>query len=195
MDTRDTTAMINPSTDVPEGPNSSGGISTRAISCGGYKGTYYTISNTSKVKKVTHASRHSNFTPDNATTSYTSEYRTQLDAGVTFTVGSSADFNGVLAKMSATTNVSLALNKSKTTASNVGITATIRPGKFVVVAAGNTKVTGNWTKNVCTSGSAGLTTPAKGTARSFGVRENTAIQCGLSAPAGSLAAIAKSRYC
>jgi hypothetical protein len=207
VDVTDTTVMIDPSQEVDGdeppvfstgGPiwlGGSGGVSPAAISCDGYKGTWYTTSNVAKVKKITHAAKYSNFTSSNATATYSSVHQTTLSAGITLTAGASAEAGIILSKLATSASVSLAANGSKTTSSNIGISATIKPKKFVVVAAGNMNVTGNWVKNVCSSGTSGVVAAAKGTSRSFAIRETTAIQCDLSAPAGSLAALAKSRYC
>lgn len=50
-------------------------------------------------------------------------------------------------------------------------------------------------ENVCSSGSAGVVAGAKGTSRSYTIRETTAVECGLKTPAGSLANLASTRYC
>lgn len=60
----------------------SGGIvgTPAAISCGGFAGSYYTVTNISKVKKVTHASKYYNGTSSNAKATYSSEKQLTLTA-------------------------------------------------------------------------------------------------------------------
>jgi len=126
----------------------SGGVigTPAAISCGGFAGSYYTVSNISKVKKVTHASKRYNGTSSNSTASYSSAKQQTLTAGVTYSAGVSAegtaDFRAVAAKLEANTRLDLAASGSKTSGSTLSISATIKPKKYVVVAAGNTQVTG-----------------------------------------------------
>ncbi|WP_345473034.1 hypothetical protein QMQ05_03445 [Glutamicibacter ectropisis] len=179
----------------------SGGIvgTPAAISCGGFAGSYYTVTNISKVKKVTHASKYYNGTSSNAKATYSSEKQLTLTAGLTYSVGASTgatvDFKAVAAKLEANTRLDLAASGSKTSGSTLSISATIKPKKYLVVAAGNTQVTGKWKKNYCASGNSGVVVKASGTGKSHTIRETAAVQCDLSQPSGSLAGLAKSRYC
>lgn len=173
-----------------------GGVATpAAISCGGFSGTYYTVNNVTKIKKVTHASKHYNGTSSNSKASYSSAKQSTLTAGLTYSTGGSASFNTVRAKLEGSSRLDLAASGSKTSGSTLSIDATIKPRKYVVVTAGNTEVTGKWKKNYCASGNAGLVVKASGTGKSHAIRETATVQCDLSQPKGSLAALAKSRYC
>ncbi|MHA6966495.1 hypothetical protein ACX5K5_02090 [Glutamicibacter bergerei] len=166
-----------------------------AISCGGYSGTYYDVTNVTKVKKVTHASKHYNGTSSNSTATYTSAKQLTLTAGLTYSTGGSASFNTVVAKFEGTTGLSLAASGARTSGSTLSISATIKPKKYVVVAAGNSEVTGKWKKNYCASGNSGLIVQATGTGKSHAIRETATVQCDLTQPSGSLAGTVKSKYC
>ncbi|QXQ11347.1 hypothetical protein [Paeniglutamicibacter sp. Y32M11] len=195
VDSRDTTVLIEPSSGTLDGPNSSGGFYTWAVPCDGFKGSWYTTTNVKKAKTITHADMYSNFTSKSATATRQAGHETTLSAGITVTAGAAAEAGVILGKLSTSASVAIAGNGSKTSSNSIGISATINPGKYLVVAAGNVKVTGNWTKNVCSSGSAGVVAGAKGTSRSYTIRETTAVECGLKTPAGSLANLASTRYC
>jgi len=75
--------------------------------------------------------------------------------GLTYSVGGSASLIVVEIELEASTRLDLAASGSRTSGSTLSISATIKPKKYVVVAAGNTQVTGKWKKNYCASGSSG----------------------------------------
>lgn len=60
--------VATPALAAGDEPISGGVIGTpAAINCGGFAGSYYAVTNISKVKKVTHASKHYNGTSSNST--------------------------------------------------------------------------------------------------------------------------------
>jgi len=152
--------VATPALAAGDEPISGGAVGApAAISCRGFAGSYYTVTNISKVKKVTHVSKHYNDTSSNSTATYSSAKQLTLTAGLTYsagaTAGATADFKAVAAKLEASTRLDLAASGSRTSGSTLSISATIKPKKYVVVAAGNTQVTGKWKKNYCASGNSG----------------------------------------
>ncbi|MEU3221037.1 hypothetical protein ACF1FX_09870 [Streptomyces sp. NPDC014646] len=182
----------------PEPPgieSADGEVGTMAVPCEGYKGTWYTVSNVAKPKKITHATRHYNGTSSNMSSNFTTGHQLTLTAGITYTSGASAEASAVIGKLSATASLSLAASGSKTSTSSVAVTATVKPKKYVVTYAGRVQVTGNWQKLSCSSGNSSVLVKAKGTGRSHHVQEVGAVQCDIAQPSGSMAALAKSSYC
>ncbi|MFC5675198.1 hypothetical protein [Streptomyces incanus] len=165
------------------------------IPCDGYIGTWYTVSNVAKPKKITHATRHYNGTSSDMSSNFTTGHQLTLTAGITYTSGASAEASAVIGKLSASTSLSLAASGSTTSTSSVSVTATVKPKKYVVTYAGRVQVTGNWEKNSCSSGGGIVLVAAKGTGRSHHVQEVGAAQCDIVQPSGSMAALAKSSYC
>ncbi|MFG2559884.1 hypothetical protein [Streptomyces sp. NPDC048496] len=148
-----------------------------------------------KPKKVTHATRHYNGTSSDMSSNFTTGHQLTLTAGITYTSGATAEASAVIGKLSASASLSLAASGSSTSSSSVSVTATVKPKKYVVTYAGRVQVTGNWTKSYCSSGNAGVLVQAQGTGRSHHVQEVGAVQCDITQPSGSLAALAKSSYC
>lgn len=168
-------------------------ITPMAVPCETQGERFYTVASVATPKKITHAERYYNGTGASLSTSFTAYKETTLTAGVTVTTGGSVEANTVIAKLSASTSYSLALSGSSTSGSSVSVTATLPHGKYLVAYRGNVQVTGNYTYWHCTGGV--LLATSKGTARSFTkVPETGAQRCDLSAPSGSLAAVAKG-YC
>lgn len=172
-----------------------GEVGTMGIPCDGYSGTWYTVSNVAKPKKITHATRHYNGTSSDMSSNFTTGHQLTLTAGITYTSGASAEASAVIGKLSASTSLSLAASGSSTSSSSVAVTATVKPKKYVVTYAGRVQVTGNWEKNSCSSGNSTVIVAAKGTGRSHHVQEVGAAQCDITQPSGSMAALAKSSYC
>jgi len=83
--------------------------------------------------------------------------------GLSYSVGGSASLIAVEIKLEANTRLDLASSGSRTSGSILSISVTIKPKKYVVVAAGNTQVTGKWKKNYCASGNSGVVVKASGT--------------------------------
>ncbi|MFB9573756.1 hypothetical protein [Streptomyces yanii] len=179
----------------PTVESANGEVGVLGIPCDGYSGTWYTVSNVAKPKKITHATRHYNGTSSNMSSNFTTGHQLTLTAGITYTSGASAEASAVIGKLSASTSLSLAASGSSTSSSSVSVTATVKPQKYVVTYAGRVQVTGNWEKNSCSSGTSNVVVTAKGTGRSHHVQEVGAAQCDIAQPSGSMAALAKSSYC
>lgn len=179
----------------PTVESADGEIGVMGVPCDGYTGTWYSVSNVAKPKKITHATRHYNGTSSNMSSNFTTGHQQTLTAGITYTSGASAEASAVIGKLSASTSLSLAASGSATSSTSVSVTATVKPQKYVVTYAGRVQVTGNWQKNSCSSGTGTLVVAAKGTGKSHHVQEVGAAQCDIAQPSGSMAALAKSSYC
>ncbi|MGC9537704.1 hypothetical protein [Streptomyces sp. UG1] len=176
-------------------PAAAGDFTTMAEPCDGWVGTTISVSNVSKPKKLTHASRYYNGTTSNATASRTASRQLTLTAGITVSSGVSVEGGPVVAKLGATAGVSVAASGSATTSSSISFTATIKPRQSVVIYQGRVKVTGKYKVRKCTSGS-GTMRVTTGTARSYRtVLETGAAACNVTQPSGSYAALAKNNYC
>ncbi|MFD6756213.1 hypothetical protein [Micromonospora gifhornensis] len=125
----------------------------------------------------------------------TTGHQQTLTAGVTITTGASISASAIIGELEASTSLSLAVSGSSTSSSSVSVTATVKPNKYVVTYAGRVQVTGNWKKNTCSSGSGSVVVSGQGTGRSHHVQEVGAVQCDVTQPSGSMAAVAKSSYC
>ena len=172
-----------------------GDVGILAIPCDGYVGSYYSVSNVTKPKKITHATRHYNGTSSNITSSFSTSRQQTLTAGVTITSGVSISGDAVIAKLEASSSLSLAVSGSSTSGSSVSVSATVKPQKYVVTYAGRVQVTGAGPRTPAPAATARSYVSGRGTGRSHHVQEIGAAQCDISQPSGSMAALAKSSYC
>jgi hypothetical protein len=157
-------------------------------------GEWYSVWNVLTPLKITHAHRYYNGTGAPMTTSFTATYQQQLSVTVTITAGGSADVNAVIVQLGGSVGLTLTFAPSWTATQNYGVTATLPNGKYLVAYRGHVQVTGSWARYKCQTDHR-LVTVSQGTAKSFTVAEMGAQRCDLTAPAGSIAANAKSLYC
>lgn len=168
-------------------------ITPLAILCDG-PDTWYTVSSVAKPKVLTHRERYYNGTGKTMQTSFTAIKQIQLTATVTVSTSVTVEKELVIAKLSGTAGLSLAASGSVTSGSNIGVTASLPNGKYLVAYRGNVQVTGKYTKHTCSRKGATETTYTNN-AKSFNTAETGAQRCDLSAPSGSMAALAKSQGC
>lgn len=171
-----------------------GVVTPFATLCNAPGSTWYKTTNVVKPKKLTHYERFYNGSGATSTATYSVDHHRTLTAGVTITTGGSVSASAVIASFSAESHLSLAASGSSTTGSSVSMTASIPNKKYLVLYRGNVQVSGSFKKYSCT-GSGRVTTAASGTGKSYGVTETGSQRCDLSAPSGSLAALAKKAAC
>lgn len=168
-------------------------VGIAAIQCDG-PDTWYTVSSVVKPKKMTHLERYYNGSGATMSTSFTATMQTQLTASVTVSQSVSVEAGVVIGKLSGTAGVSLAASGQKTSGTSVGISANLPNGKALVAYRGNVQVSGSYTKHSCSRAGASESRYTN-SAKSFSGAETGAQRCDLSAPSGSMAALAKSQRC
>ena len=160
--------------------------------CGGVD-HYVTWTGVTKPWVITHATRYEHFTTGTDTRAYTASEQAQLTAGVTFSVSGNLSANAAIISLGATTNATFAVSGQKTVATGVTVTSTMSHFAAYVFYRGNHKAGGSFTYYVCGPTGHSLVVNSRGTASSWDVLTEGALDCTTSPPATSLGYLVKPR--
>ena len=156
---------------------------------------YVTWTGVTKPWVITHATRYEHFTTGTDTRAYTASEQAQLTAGATFSVSGNLSANAAIVSLGATTNATLAVSGQKTAATGVTITSTMSHYAAYVFYRGNHKAGGSFTYYTCGPTGHSFVVNSRGTASSWDVLTEGALDCTTSPPSTSLGYLVKPRYC
>ncbi|MFB6837493.1 hypothetical protein [Streptomyces sp. NPDC056361] len=152
-------------------------------------------SNVKKEWVVTHKRAIENYTGSTATKTYSAERVKQITAAVTVTAGATVGANVAIGSLEVNTGLDLQVSGAKTKTSAESITWTLSSGSKYVFFAGTRQAQGYYTQYRCDRGTRWVTTGRYGKAVSWTELSEGGIRCTVRPPAGSLAALAKTKYC
>ncbi len=155
----------------------------------------YKVTQLKKPWTITHATRHENAAESTSPYTIKAEVQTVVKATVTVTVGGESEAGAIFAKVKASAGFAVAGERAKTTTTTVSVTTTMKPRKTYVFFSGVRKVSVQWALNQCNSRGTAVVEKARGTAKTFGAKTTGAVQCGINAKAGSLAAKVEKTLC
>lgn len=154
----------------------------------------YSIKSVSQPRGLTHFERFYNGSGETQTQTFSVDRQDQWTSTVSTSYGGGASSGMVIVKLESSVGRDLANAGSKTYGSSVSVTASLGSGKYLVGYRGSIEASGTWMKQTCTT-SSGLVTSASGSVFTWQTPETGTQRCDLSAPSGSLAALAKSYAC
>jgi hypothetical protein len=180
---------------ITAAPAAAEDVTPMALLCDNLGETWYTMTNVSKPKELTHGERYYNGSGSNVTTSFVAKHHSTITASISVTAGVKAEAGTIFAKLEASASVTVAGEYASTSGTDVGITATLPHDKYLVAYRGYLTVSANWGKYYCTT-SGTMQTKGEGAVKSWNEVPETGVQrCDLSAPSGSMASVAKARLC
>lgn len=164
-------------------------------------GTSWTkVGSPTRVNQVTHMKGMENFTGSTATRTATASRVTTIEASVSTTYSVSAEVSASIfkvfsAKASSSFGITVAAKGSKTNTSSESVTWTMKPGDSYVFYAGSRKVTAHWTRYRCNGNGTDFSVTSSGSAKSFYGTTEGGVACKATPPVGTMAYVAKVKYC